>query len=176
MPSNFTANYNLSQWERADRVRMEDFNSDNAKIDAAIKAVDTKANTKASQSALNAEVSARTALAALVDKKGNCRMETQSYTGNGKCGASSPTVIAFPAIPDYFIIFGDRSVAMGFGGEDYITSITYTSSQSYSFHCGQQLVTWNSSTMSFQTGYEESQLNKTNAIYHVVSFYKMDGR
>ena len=35
MPSNFTKNYSLSQWERSDKVLMDDFNADNAKIDAA---------------------------------------------------------------------------------------------------------------------------------------------
>lgn len=31
-----TQNYQLSQWEMTDRIRMEDFNGDNAKIDAAL--------------------------------------------------------------------------------------------------------------------------------------------
>lgn len=31
-----TANYQLNQWESSDRIRMEDFNRDNAKIDAAL--------------------------------------------------------------------------------------------------------------------------------------------
>ena len=34
---NQTANYQLSQWESTDRILMADFNSDNAKIDAALK-------------------------------------------------------------------------------------------------------------------------------------------
>ena len=33
-----TANYQLNQWVKSDRIQMEDFNSDNAKIDAALKA------------------------------------------------------------------------------------------------------------------------------------------
>ena len=36
---NQTTNYNLNQWEAADRVKRADFNADNAKIDAALKAV-----------------------------------------------------------------------------------------------------------------------------------------
>jgi len=36
MPSNFTPNYNLNQWEPDDRVLRTDFNADNAKIDAAL--------------------------------------------------------------------------------------------------------------------------------------------
>ena len=33
MASGKTSNYNLSQWEQSDRILMEDFNGDNAKID-----------------------------------------------------------------------------------------------------------------------------------------------
>ena len=36
MPSSQTPNYQLNQWSRDDRILMEDFNADNAKIDAAI--------------------------------------------------------------------------------------------------------------------------------------------
>lgn len=31
-----TANYGLNQWEKTDRIQMEDFNADNAKIEAAL--------------------------------------------------------------------------------------------------------------------------------------------
>ena len=33
-----TPNYQLNQWAKSDRVMMDDFNADNAKIDAALKA------------------------------------------------------------------------------------------------------------------------------------------
>ena len=33
-----TSNYQLNQWEKTDRILMEDFNGDNAKVDAALKA------------------------------------------------------------------------------------------------------------------------------------------
>ena len=32
-----TSNYKLSQWDKPDQILMEDFNADNAKIDAALK-------------------------------------------------------------------------------------------------------------------------------------------
>ena len=34
-----TTNYQLNQWAKSDRIMMDDFNADNAKIDAALKAV-----------------------------------------------------------------------------------------------------------------------------------------
>lgn len=36
---NQTTNYQLNQWEKADRIQMEDFNADNAKIDAALASI-----------------------------------------------------------------------------------------------------------------------------------------
>ena len=33
-----TANYQLNLWDKTDRIQMEDFNADNAKIDAALTA------------------------------------------------------------------------------------------------------------------------------------------
>ena len=38
MPTNRTDNYALSQWERSDRIQMEDFNSDNLKLETALAA------------------------------------------------------------------------------------------------------------------------------------------
>ena len=37
---NKTANFQLTQWEKTDRIMMEDFNRDNAAIDAALKALE----------------------------------------------------------------------------------------------------------------------------------------
>lgn len=41
-----TANYGLNQWAKADRIQMEDFNRDNAKLDAALKAHETALTAK----------------------------------------------------------------------------------------------------------------------------------
>jgi len=43
MPSNYTPNYNLNQWEADDRVLRTDFNADNAKIDAALQSLKSSA-------------------------------------------------------------------------------------------------------------------------------------
>ena len=52
-----TTNYQLNQWAKSDRVMMDDFNADNAKIDAAL---------KANADAIAAETTARIAGDALV--------------------------------------------------------------------------------------------------------------
>lgn len=62
---------------------MEDFNRDNAAIDAALKSNADKA------------AALQTALAGA----GNCSIETKSYTGNGNYGQSNPTRIALSKKP-----------------------------------------------------------------------------
>ena len=89
MPINFTENYSLSQWERTDQVRMEDFNEDNAKIDAALKA----------------ESDARAALQTALNAKGNCRIVCQTYTGNG----AVTKTLTFPGKP-LIVFIGNTGV------------------------------------------------------------------
>jgi len=104
MPSNFTPNYQLNQWEADDQVLRVDFNADNAKLDAAlkaeadaraaaVKAVDQRVNelsagkadisVAASLSALQGTV---TALQAAVGQKQDAvsavRIAVGSYVGN----------------------------------------------------------------------------------------------
>ena len=81
MPSNHTTNYQLSQWAKSDQVKMEDFNADNAKLDAALKAeADTRA---AAVNAINTALSGAVKLAA------------GSYTGDG----AESRVIPLPFTP-----------------------------------------------------------------------------
>ena len=56
-----TPKYDLSQWEKTDRILMEDFNADNANLEAALTALNTAVGQKAAASALN---SAKAALEA----------------------------------------------------------------------------------------------------------------
>ena len=67
MAANYTANYGLCQWEPSDLFLREEFNEDNAKIDAAIKAAKDNATAvgKAAQTA--AEKAQETADRALAD-------------------------------------------------------------------------------------------------------------
>lgn len=67
-----TENYKLSQWQKSDRIMMSDFNSDNQKLDTALKTIANAVENKAEASALSA-------LAATVSK-----ITAGSYTGNGE--------------------------------------------------------------------------------------------
>ena len=78
MSTNHTTNYDLNQWEGTDRVLRTEFNADNAKIDAALKA--------------NADAVA--ALEATISQKGNCTVLHSTYTGDGWYGEDHPSGIS----------------------------------------------------------------------------------
>lgn len=71
---NQTTHYQLSQWESTDRIRMEDFNQDHQKIDAAIAS------------------------------RGNCQIVTGSYTGTGTYGSGNPNTLTFDFQPVLVIL------------------------------------------------------------------------
>ena len=98
---NQTGNYQLNQWELADRIQMEDFNGDNEKVDAAL---------KGQAEALAAETAAREELAAAVAACGNCKIAYGTYTGNGNYGSDHPNCLTFPFEPK-LVIVQNKSVA-----------------------------------------------------------------
>ena len=102
MASNYTSNYGLCQWEATDHVLREEFNQDNAKIDAALEA------------------------------KGNCRIHVGSYVGTGTYGENNPCHLEFPfrpqiifmdihttddynSVPQYYLFFYGAPDAYAFG-------------------------------------------------------------
>ena len=58
MASNYTEHYDLCQWEATDAVQRVEFNADNAKVDAALKALSDQVVQKANQSAVNTLITA----------------------------------------------------------------------------------------------------------------------
>ena len=56
MSTNKTQNYQLNQWVKSDQVRMEDFNADNAKIDAALAGLSSEKADKTALSSLQSVV------------------------------------------------------------------------------------------------------------------------
>ena len=85
---NKTANFQLTQWEKTDRIMMEDFNRDNAAIDAALK------------SNADGVAALQTALASC----GNCKIVYGTYTGNGKSGSANPNKLTFDGKPVLVIV------------------------------------------------------------------------
>ena len=85
---NKTANFQLTQWEKTNRILMEEFNRDNAAIDTALK------------SNADGVAALQTALASC----GNCKIVYGTYTGNGKSGSANPNKLTFDGKPVLVIV------------------------------------------------------------------------
>ena len=134
MPSNQTPNYRLSQWERTDKVLMDDFNADNAKIDAALKAeADARTALAETVSRQGSTLSGHTASLA---KVGSCQVYTTSYTGTGSKARS----YSFPAYPVLVYVRETGSPT----GYTFFRGMNCATSQEYS-------ASWSGHTLSLRT-------------------------
>ena len=164
MPSNQTPNYALNQWERDDRVLMEDFNADNAKIDTAL-AAEAKARA-AADSTINTTLSTHSAA---LSRLGNCQIYTTSYVGNGKHGQEHSNTLSFPRKPLLVII----------GGVEYGVLIAMIQGCQSIFHLDSNdyvcIATWQGNSVSwYNTRNPLAQMNDEGKTYNVVAFFAMD--
>ena len=126
-----TEHYQLNQWEANDKVQRTDFNADNAKIDAALQSLKTG--------------------------KGNCKIITGQYRGNGECDHFHKNSLSFPQQPLMVFIQGDRNCWMICGSE--LASVDGGSTGGFIN------ITWNGSTVSWYGSNDHDQLNVASAIY-----------
>ena len=138
---------------------MSDFNSDNSKIDAAL---------KATADAIAAEAAARTAALAA---KGNCKIEFKTYTGNGGSGAGSPTRITFSGQPTAVLVSGYDGFVAGRYGDTLVTAAFSTSSGA---GVGSIDAAWSGNTLSFFSNNPVGQLNLSGYTYWALAFYLLD--
>ena len=150
---NKTANFQLTQWEKTDRIMMEDFNRDNAAIDTALKGNADKA------------AALQTALAGA----GNCEIGMISYTGTGKSGDSNPTTVTFPKMPAGFFLCGAETYLVVRGGDDHACMIYYTGSTTY---VSQMLVSWKGNQFQISSTKPSYQLNEKDVPYWGLAFYQ----
>lgn len=151
---NKTANFQLTQWEKTDRIMMEDFNRDNAAIDAALKANADKA------------AALQTALA----EAGNCRMELTTYTGTGTYGKNNPVTISFREMPFVFIVKGPDSFMIARGGERTGTLCVIGEGSGV---VTDNTLTWSGNSFSMTDSYDAKYvLNTKSGAYWVLAFYK----
>ena len=154
-----TTNYQLPKWEKTDRVQMKDFNDMTATLDAALKA--------------NADTAA--AASAAVALCGNCKIETSTYTGNGKYGSANPTTLTFPKKPT--LLFVLASSGNGFmlmvtdKAPDTTNAFVYFNGTTW----GAVNLSWQGSTLRFYNNeYVTWQGNESGVVYQVVAFYAQD--
>ena len=149
---NKTANFQLTQWEKTDRILMEEFNSDNEKIDTALK------------SSADGVAALQTALASC----GNCKIVYGTYTGNGKSGSANPNKLTFDGKPVLVIVQAQSNTtnydfhlrlvrgcgwAVGDRGND-----SYTNS-----------VAWGENFVSWTNDDAETQFNLQGSVYSYIA-------
>lgn len=168
-----TPNYKLTQWAKTDRIEMEDFNADNAKLDAALKAHDTAIAAKAAQSALSAETSARksadSAINAALALRGNCQIYCGTYKGSGKGTQAEPRTLTFPYQPRAVFISSDNVQAWLFPGTSglFLRGGTTLHPSLY--------MTWSGNSVSFYTMEgDTSSMDNPNVTYSIIALMKMD--
>lgn len=154
-----TPNYALNQWETTDRILMADFNADNTKLDAALKA-EADARTEAAE-----------ALAAAVALRGNCQLWVTTYTGSGKAGETKNS-LTFPKKPTLVLIIAPNGsfLPILYGAERCLAVVegrTYPM-QNVSLWDG-NTVTWHNSS-----SYVDCQMNTADAVYTVIALLAAD--
>ena len=149
MPTSQTPNYQLNQWSRDDRILMEDFNSDNAKIDAAIAGHEGRV----------------AALEQQAPHWGNCQVYATSYTGTGKYGQGNQNSLTFPARP-MVVFLGAPNGAWGAliqgQAQGCSTSVTGGGALFY--------ITWSGNTVHWYNHMSNNgQMNSSGTTYLVVA-------
>lgn len=137
-----TSNYQLSQWAATDPVRRTDFNSDNAKIDAAIHALS------------------------------DCvRVAAGSYTGNGKYGSANPCTLDFTSTlgrpPRLLVVMPEESDYYWM-----VTVYGVKVARSYYQQNGSYFITttWTGNSVKwYATSSADVQLNKSGQVYRYIA-------
>ena len=155
---NHTTNYNLCQFEESDRVQRTDFNEDNVKIDAAIKAVDRRVDCL---NTAKAEKAALTALQTAVNGKGNCRIETGSYVGDGDKHRTLSISTSFSPKLFFVMAFALGVAVRGSSTLRHINSVDRTTEVVWR----DDGLSWKLTTGSYDAG---DIFNASNTTYHYV--------
>ena len=197
MPSNHTTNYSLNQWVKSDQVRMQDFNADNAKIDAALaglnsgkadksalSSLQSVVNDKASasalsslQSSLNNQISS---LQSTVSSQGtalslrNCCFVTGAYVGDGTEGESSVVTLNFSRKPVFIRINSTkdvRSICAVRGQVDAYYLLSGGANR-LAFTWGAKSVSWHAVSFSSKLT-EDTHFNSSTNTYHYFAILEL---
>ena len=177
-----TNNYQLNQWEPADKISREDFNRDNAAIDAAL-----AANAQALsvyQTANDAAVAAMqqnvtnqgtnlTALAADLGSGGkNARIAWGTYTGTGTYSSAEPASLTFDFYPVLMLMGSSTTVESAYNPAVFLRGRCYTHADIDPNYLNPPAtsVTWSDNGVSWycSAGAEES-INVADRVYYYVA-------
>ncbi len=196
MPSNQTAHYALSQWVKSDQVRMEDFNADNAKLDAALKAAEQRSaglDTKINATAAAAEQRSA-AVAAAAEQRSAAVAAAAEQRSAAVAAAAEKRSAALDAAKGNCTIEFFSYVGQGRSGMNNPTTITFRKPPLFflvfgtysigvgSKHCGNVTATcrdnvfpdqgsWSGNTISFFNSAPEWQFDTRGETFYVFAFY-----
>ncbi len=196
MPSNQTAHYALSQWVKSDQVRMEDFNADNAKLDAALKAAEQRsAGLDAKINATAAAAEQRSAaVAAAAEQRSAAVAAAAEQRSAAVAAAAEKRSAALDAAKGNCTIEFFSYVGQGRSGMNNPTTITFRKPPLFflvfgtysigvgSKHCGDITATcrdnvfpdrgsWSGNTISFYNSAPEWQFDTRGETFYVFAFY-----
>ncbi len=147
-----TSNYQLNQWEKTDRILMEDFNRDNARIDAALAAA------------------------------GNCRIATGSYLGTGTWGEANKNTLTFDFTPRAVLIMANGAnfvlnsdaanwvlLVRGVTAYNARYASNNTNGTSYAVEWEDRGVSWYATNRPTATEWAGGQLNLSDTTYHYIA-------
>lgn len=138
-----TEHYGLNQWSPGDPVLREEFNQDNAKIDAAL------------------------------DTKGNCRITTGSYVGTGEFGEEHPNTIQLPFPAQMVWLDVSTLNRYNSATEHYILHRQAQHFGGMGTSIGTNVLTWTDTSVSwYYSTYDKEgakiQFNEKNKTYHYI--------
>ena len=142
-----TEHYQLSKWDSGDRIQREDFNSDNEKVDAALKA----------------QKDELVALTAAVALSGNCQIYSGSYTGNGVSGSDQPCSHTFPRKPLFVCIIDNNDGSMMQAVQGATTTFARATG------AGFVTVAWSGNTMRWYASSDSTQMNEAGHTFTIVA-------
>ena len=196
MPSNQTANYALSQWVKSDQVRMEDFNADNAKLDAALKTAEQRsAGLDAKINATAAAAEQRSAaVAAAAEQRSAAVAAAAEQRSAAVAAAAEKRSAALDAAKGNCTIEFFSYVGQGRSGMNNPTTITFRKPPLFflvfgtysigvgSKHSSNVIVTasdnvfpdqgsWRGNTISFYNSDPRWQLDTAGETFYVFAFY-----
>jgi len=165
-----TQTYNLNQWEPNDRILREDFNADNAKLDAALRSLSSSLSGKASASTVNSLSQMVAQHTTTLAKKGNCRVYTTSYTGTGYCGDSHKNSLSFPSKPMVVFITGNSARLSLYQGAAFAWGEDTHGTLGYAVY-----VTWSGNSVSWYSENTKAQMNNgSGTTYNVIALLQTD--
>lgn len=155
--TNKTEHLQLNQWVGTDPFRMADFNEDNAKLDAAVKA--------------NADAIASNTQAITALQSGGLKIAVGSYAGSGTFGQANPKTLTVGFKPKYVrILCTEKGVVNHFYSLEAISGVSgatiYGNYANSSFQKPVTL-TWLDNGISwYSTENATYQMNNTDFVYY----------